>query len=177
MRALGRAADLSANALSMIERGATSPSVATLVKLARAMDIPVSAFFRQEIERKTVVLCRADSRQRIDIEAGILEQLGGEAFTGRMEPLVITAQAGGEEPRRLAHSGYELVYTLAGRLEYEVDGQPYLLEKDDSLLFAASLLHRWRNAGPGKAQAVVVMAGFEDGDFPSEYHLQGAEER
>ena len=45
MRALARMSGLSANALSMIERGKTSPSVSTLYKLATAMGIPITAFF------------------------------------------------------------------------------------------------------------------------------------
>ena len=40
MRKLARLSGLSANALSMIERGKTSPSVSTLYKLAEAMGMP-----------------------------------------------------------------------------------------------------------------------------------------
>ena len=48
MRALARRSGLSANALSMIERGLTSPSVSTLTKLAFALEVPIMAFFRRE---------------------------------------------------------------------------------------------------------------------------------
>jgi transcriptional regulator with XRE-family HTH domain len=43
MRALAKASGLSANALSMIERGKTSPSISTLYKLADALGVPVTA--------------------------------------------------------------------------------------------------------------------------------------
>jgi len=45
MRALGRQSGLSTNALSMIERGKTSPSVSTLYKIATALDIPDHCIF------------------------------------------------------------------------------------------------------------------------------------
>ena len=48
MRSLARDSGLSANALSMIERGLTSPSVSTLNKIATALGIPITAFFRTE---------------------------------------------------------------------------------------------------------------------------------
>jgi transcriptional regulator with XRE-family HTH domain len=48
MRALARRSGLSANALSMIERGLTSPSVSTLNKLAMALEVLITAFFRNE---------------------------------------------------------------------------------------------------------------------------------
>ena len=46
MRELARRSELSANALSMIERNLTSPSVSTLTKLANALEVPITAFFR-----------------------------------------------------------------------------------------------------------------------------------
>ena len=49
MRSLATASGLSANALSMIERGRTSPSVSTLYKLADALEVPITAFFRDEL--------------------------------------------------------------------------------------------------------------------------------
>jgi transcriptional regulator with XRE-family HTH domain len=45
MRSLATKSGLSANALSMIERGKTSPSVSTLYKLADALGVPVTSFF------------------------------------------------------------------------------------------------------------------------------------
>jgi len=45
IRGLGRLSGLSANALSVIERGLSSPSVSTLYKIATALEIPVTAFF------------------------------------------------------------------------------------------------------------------------------------
>lgn len=45
MRTLATKSGLSANALSMIERGKTSPSVSTLYKLADALGVSITAFF------------------------------------------------------------------------------------------------------------------------------------
>ena len=55
VRALSRASGLSANALSMIERSRTSPSVSTLYRLAEAMQVPVTVFFRVEGSRQKIV--------------------------------------------------------------------------------------------------------------------------
>jgi transcriptional regulator with XRE-family HTH domain len=52
MRALARASGLSTNALSMIERSRTSPSVSTLYKIADALEVPITAFFRLEPPRQ-----------------------------------------------------------------------------------------------------------------------------
>ena len=65
MRSLARASGLSTNALSMIERARTSPSVSTLYKLADALGVPITAFFRLEPSKQDIVFCKADQRRRM----------------------------------------------------------------------------------------------------------------
>lgn len=172
MRGLGRASGLSTNALSMIERGKTSPSVSTLYKVATALNVPITAFFRMEPQRQEIVFCKADQRTRIPIPRGQWEGLGGEIFIGGVEPLMLTLQAGANSGRfGMIHSGHEFVFCLDGQLEYEVEEQRFLLESGDSLIFAAQLQHRWRNPGQTLAKAVIVLSGFDTGERPSEFHI------
>src|SRR5512143_2752951 len=113
MRALAARSGLSANALSMIERGRTSPSVSTLYKLADALAIPVTEFFAPGAEKQNVLLIKADARTRVPFANGVWEGLGGEKFTGRVEPFVLTLESGassGQHP--MIHAGHEFVYCL-----------------------------------------------------------------
>jgi transcriptional regulator with XRE-family HTH domain len=77
MRTLARRSGLSANALSMIERGLTSPSVSTLNKLAMALEVPITAFFRLEPVREQIVFRKASERARVPFQRGLIEGLGG----------------------------------------------------------------------------------------------------
>ncbi len=172
MRALARRSGLSANALSMIERGLTSPSVSTLNKLATALEVPITAFFRQEPAREQVVFRKAAERNRVPFADGLIEGLGGESFVGKVEAFVLSMESGSSSgPHGMIHTGHELVFCLRGTLEYEVDGQIYLLEPGDNLIFAAQLMHRWRNPGNTVTNAIVMISAFEDNERPGEYHL------
>lgn len=172
MRALARASGLSANALSMIERGRTSPSVSTLYKLADAMGIPITAFFREEPPKNEVVFRKSGERTRVPFMRGLWEGLGGESFVGRVEPFMLTLESGASSgPFGIVHTGHEFVLCLRGQLEYQVENQRFLLESGDSLMFAAQLRHRWRNPGSNVANAVFVLAGFEHDERPSEFHI------
>lgn len=172
MRALARRSGLSANALSMIERGLTSPSVSTLNKLATALEVPITAFFRIERAREQVVFRKAAERIRVPFLRGVIEGLGGEAFVGRVEAFLLTLESGGSSgPHGMIHTGHEMVFCLRGSLEYEVDNQRYVLEAGDSLIFAAQLIHRWRNSGSTVTNAVIVISAFEESERPGEYHL------
>ena len=172
MRALARQSGLSANALSMIERGLTSPSVSTLNKLSVALQVPITAFFRQEPRREKIVFRKASERSRISFIRGVMEGLGGEAFAGRVEAFLVTLENGGSSgPSSLLHSGHELVFVLRGKLEYEVDGEIFFMEAGDSLIFSSNMSHRWRNVGDSVVNAIIVISGFEENERPSEYHV------
>ena len=172
MRALARRSGLSANALSMIERGLTSPSVSTLNKLATALEVPITAFFRQEPVREQIVFRKSSERTRIPFLRGLIEGLGGENFTGRVEAFLLTLENGGSSgPHGMIHTGHEVVFCFRGVIEYEVEDKRFVLEAGDSLIFSAQLVHRWRNLGSNTANALIVISAFEESERPGEYHV------
>jgi transcriptional regulator with XRE-family HTH domain len=167
MRELARRSGLSANALSMIERGRVSPSVSTLYKIAGALGVSITRFFGEEPAQTDIVLVRAAERTRVPFVRGVWEGLGGEKFSGPVEPFVLTLEAGassGTSP--LVHTGREFVFCLRGNLEYLIERQRLELAAGDSLLFAAYLKHRWRNPGPTVVNALVVLSGFSEARPP-----------
>jgi transcriptional regulator with XRE-family HTH domain len=172
MRALARRSGLSANALSMIERGLTSPSVSTLSKLASALEVPITAFFRQEPEKQKVVFRKAGERTRLPFLRGLWEGLGGESYIGRLEAFMLTLERGASSgPHGMLHTGHEFVFCLRGNVDFEVDGQHYMFQQGDSLIFTAQLVHRWRNPGQTVANIIIVISGFEESERPVEFHL------
>jgi transcriptional regulator with XRE-family HTH domain len=176
MRALARESGLSTNALSMIERGRTSPSVSTLYKIAEALQVPITAFFRIEPPRREIVLRKANERAHVTFSRGDWEGLGGESFIGGMEPFLLTLEPGANSGRfSMSHSGHEFVLCLSGKLEYEVEEERFMLEPGDSLLFAATLQHRWRNAAKVTTRVVINLACFEEGERPAEFHFTSFE--
>ncbi len=167
IRALARQSGLSANALSLIERGRSSPSVSTLYKVAGAMNVPITTFFQTEPELHDVVHIRAGERTRVPFTRGLVEGLGGEQFSGRVEPFAITLENGANSgPQPIVHTGHEFVLCLRGQLEYQVEDEIFLLEAGDTLLFTAHRQHRWRNPGPLVTSAIFVLSGFTDGEDP-----------
>ena len=176
MRTLATMSGLSANALSMIERGKTSPSVSTLYRLADAMGIPVTDFFSPEIIRKKVVFLKSSERSRLPFMRGLWEGLGGEHFTGRVMPFMLTLENGASSgPSTLTHTGHEFVYVVRGQLEYMVENQVYDMETGDSLLFAANLKHRWRNPGGTVTNVLVIVSEYAESDHPISMHMEKEE--
>jgi transcriptional regulator with XRE-family HTH domain len=176
IRSLATKSGLSANALSMIERGKTSPSVSTLYKLADGLGVPITEFFGSASEKQSTILVKADARTRVPFSRGVWEGLGGEQFTGRVEPFILTLESGATSgPHNMLHSGHEFVFCLRGHLEYLVEKQVYLLDAGDSLLFAANLNHRWRNPSTVVTNAMIVLSGFAEGEEPHAMHWKKGE--
>ena len=176
MRALATKSGLSANALSMIERGKTSPSVSTLYKLSDAMGISITAFFGPETDKKQVVFIRSDERTRMAFTRGVFEALGGEQFAGRVEPFMLTMESGATSgPHMITHTGHEFVFCLRGELDYQVEKENFHLSAGDSLLFASQLKHKWRNAGKTVTNALIIISGFAEGEQPNAMHWKKSE--
>lgn len=171
MRELARRSSLSANALSMIERGLTSPSVSTLSKLATAMGVPITVFFRHEPERSPVVLTQKKDRIRVEISKGFWESLGGDEFLGKLFAMEFTLEPGATSgPHIWVHTGNEFLYCLEGILDYEIDGSMQHLKPGDSVIFTPELPHRWANTSMAPCRALLVIANFNSGDRPPAFH-------
>jgi transcriptional regulator with XRE-family HTH domain len=176
MRTLATKSGLSANALSMIERGRTSPSVSTLYKLADALGVPITEFFGPQADKQDILLIKADERTRVPFSRGVWEGLGGEKFSGRVEPFILTLESGASSGQHsIVHTGHEFVFCLRGQLEYLVEKQYFHLDTGDNLLFAAHLNHRWRNPGNTVTNALVVLSGFIEGELPHSMHWKKVE--
>ncbi len=172
MRGLARTSGLSANALSMIERGLTSPSVSTVYKISHAMGLPITDIFRDQHQRIPCVLRKHGKSRRIAVPDASIEELGGEEFDGLVEPFAISLEPGansGELP--IIHTGSDFIFVLEGKVSYEIEGKSYSLEAGDSLLFAGNLPHSFHNRESVPARILVVLSGFSEGEFPGEHIL------
>jgi transcriptional regulator with XRE-family HTH domain len=172
LRALAELCGLSANTISLVERGKTSPSVATLHRLATGLGVSMTFFF-EEAERREVVFVRADHRARTRSDSVIMENLGSGLRGQTMEPLLVVLQPGagsGDEP--IVHLGHEFVFCFEGKIEYRIKDDRYLLDVGDSLIFEAHLPHRWRNAGEGPSTVLLILQTQEGREESVEQHLQ-----
>jgi len=171
MRALARASGLSANALSMIERGLTSPSVSTVYKISHAMGLPITDIFRDQHQRIPCVHRKHGKSRRINPEASI-EELGGKEFDGLLEPFTILLEPGGNSGELpIIHTGTDFTFVLEGKVSYEIEGKSHFLEAGDSLLFNGTLPHSFQNPNSVPARILLVLSGFSEGEFPGEHIL------
>ena len=172
IRALAEQSGLNVNTLSLIENGKTSPSVSTLQQVAAALKTPITAFFEIETAPQRIVYQKADNRRAAAFAHGTLADLGTGFSRPGLEPFIVTLEPqadSGDTP--IVHTGLEFVFCLEGRIGYEVDGQAFILEPGDSLVFEAHLPHRWHNAGESPSRSLLLLCPADERDRPDEKHF------
>jgi transcriptional regulator with XRE-family HTH domain len=170
-RTLAQACDLSANAIGLIERGESSPSVSTLHRLALALEVPITELFT-DTEGQAVVLTKKSQRSQAHRGQIQMENLAEGLSDQCMEPFLVTLQPGagtGADP--VVHLGEEFVFCLEGEIEYRVAGQAYELEAGDSLMFQANQPHCWCNLSEKPARLLLVFHAAEESQRWWQQHL------
>ena len=143
---LARVAQLSTGMLSKIENGQTSPSLSTLRSVAGALNVPVTALFREYEEERDAVFVKAGKGLMIErrgTRAGHQYQLLGHSPGGAVvvEPYLITLSEKSDVFPLFQHDGKELIYVLEGSVAYRHANRVYELEPGDSLFFEADAPH------------------------------------
>ncbi len=171
LRELADRCGLSANAISLIERGENSPTVSSLHRLATAFEVPITEFFQEE-EATSCVFVQKGNGMRIQNADVELESLGFGFPHQQLEPFKMTVDPGMETSSgKISHPGQEFVYCLQGELDYLVGEEHYPLKAGDSLLLDASQPHGWRNPYQEPATILLVFQAIQDRHLARQRHL------
>jgi transcriptional regulator with XRE-family HTH domain len=175
LRKLAERSGLNINTLSLVENGKSSPSVSTLQHLARALKVPITAFFEAEPDPKQVVFVRHNQGPRVTFESIRLEHLGKDLDGHAIQPFVVVLEpGGGSGSQMIVHTGHEFVYCLAGKVLYWIDEVRYELGPGDSLVFESYLPHRWENLNTGESHIILVIIPADRHESPGGHHFQPA---
>jgi quercetin dioxygenase-like cupin family protein len=102
----------------------------------------------------------------------MMESLGSGLPNQKVVPFLVTLEPDKDVPSvPIVHLGEEWVYCLEGVVVYEVAGEQFRLQSGDSLLFRASLPHRWHNPGTQPALLILVLEISQDQDVAVEQHV------
>ena len=170
LRKLAELSGLSINAISKIERGDTSPTVASLHQLASALGVHITDLFSQDSHMTTVFVKRGQTTA-LNNNGITIESLGRGLLHQQLEVFTMLIEPGcGNEAEPVSHFGEEYVYCLNGGLTYFVGEQTFLLEPGDRLLFKASQPHSWHNAGSEAAEILLVLQTDPGQPLPHKLH-------
>jgi transcriptional regulator with XRE-family HTH domain len=155
LRELAERAGVTESFLSQVEREVTSPSIASVQRIARALDLGIAELFVDEPPLGRVV--RRTDRRRIAYNGlNAVDEFLTAGRDGRLQVILTTLEPGGGtgDEAYTHESDEEVVIILEGSLELWVGEEHHLLAVGDSITYSSRQPHRNRNPGP--ARAVVL---------------------
>jgi transcriptional regulator with XRE-family HTH domain len=139
-------ANISLGMLSKIEHAQTAPSLNTLVNLARAADVPVTALFRGLDEEHDIVITRAGEGNEIIHEGSsptrLYQDLGSLRGPHRqIEAMLTTVTDDDEQFPLYQHEGIEFIHILDGSMDYGYGSSSYKLDPGDTIQIHGEVAH------------------------------------
>jgi len=158
LRTLAGRAGFSASFLSLLEKGRVSPSIASLERIARALDVTIVELLRHPdtADRRVVRGALRPAFTSTWSQARI-ESLSSGADTARLEALAVTLAPSGTSGAHLAEQPRDqFAFQLKGSLVLFIGDERVELKAGDAITIPAGTPHRWQNAGRRPAQVLLV---------------------
>lgn len=149
--------------LSQIENNFVTPPIATLLKIATALGVPIGYFFQDSPQQRNMIVVRKEDRYGVAKGPHIshigyqYEPLAYPKIDKCMEPFIVVM-----EERQASdivfnnHRGEEFLYVLEGSLEFCYGDESVILSEGDSLYFDSIVPHGYRGID-GPARTLVVI--------------------
>jgi transcriptional regulator with XRE-family HTH domain len=136
--------------LSQMENHLVSPSLGTMIKLAKALGVKVGDLLG-ETEGEPFAIVRKDERKtvsRFASKEGVkygyaYESLGFEKKNRHMEPFIVTLEpATVKTSKTSVHDGEEFIFVLEGAMEVILGNHNDVLYPGDSIYYDSTIPHR-----------------------------------
>ncbi|RCS95159.1 XRE family transcriptional regulator [Brevibacterium aurantiacum] len=157
---LSRVAGVSQGLLSQIERGRGNPAYLTLLKIAKAFDVPVGRFFDSGGEPADNRVVRADKRRQLQVtDRGLVYELLTPTMNGQLLVLKARIPAGysNESVPFNHHRAEECLFVLEGTCYFQVGEDGYTLDAGDSITYQGDQPHWFRVLGDAEAVIIATM--------------------
>ncbi len=147
--------------LSMVESGKKSPPIATLSKIASALNVDIAAFFEHKKPEDQIILVRKGEGKKVVRDGNVFgyryESIAPTKRHKKMEPFIVTHIYQTKKLGRFDHEGEELFYVLEGSIKFYYGDKEYLLKEGDCLYFDSNIPHRGESVGKKPAKVLVVI--------------------
>lgn len=153
---------LSTGYLSKIERGLSSPPIATLSRIAAALGVKPSDFFEVHEKSDRLSIVAPDERKPLSRQGlpfgYYYESIAYKKHGKLIEPYIITLTPDCSDKRMFSHNGEEMQFLLEGSIKLTYDEEEYFIDQVGTCIyFDSSAPHRADADGGREAKLLVVV--------------------
>lgn len=149
-----------------IEQEKNIPSLAPLIKIARALGVRLGTFLDDTDSYGPVVVRAGEYQKGVRFTSQASEtrehlnfySLAFDKAGRNMEPFIVDIEPGLQSDYMLSsHEGEEFIYVLEGDIEINYGKETYLLSKGDSIYLDSVVLHNVHAANNNAARILAVV--------------------
>ncbi|QIB35575.1 helix-turn-helix domain-containing protein [Ancylobacter pratisalsi] len=160
LKDLAAMAGCSESLLSRIENALVVPSLSTLHRLSKALNVNVAALIDPK-EEQICTIYGPNNRPRYtraaeEGDGSTAEILTPFAEHRQLEGLLLEMPAHGPMCGPFQHAGEEVGYILSGELELHVEGEHYRVQTGYSFFFQSDRIHSYRASGNENCRVIWV---------------------
>lgn len=161
LRDLAKHTGLTRSFLSQVERGKSSPSIASLERIACALHIRLSHFFEEDFPKRFSLIRKNRDKKFVTKRLKTsCEVLASDILDITMVPLVFTLDAGGkiEKAHLETYRKERFMFTQKGKIELACsteDKKKFIMEEGDSLYCKCDVSCK-KMSNIGNEQAVML---------------------
>lgn len=163
---LSEMTDLSKPLLSQIENDQVIPPLATLLRIAKALNVPLQTFFEEEDNTQKCLVVKAGEATRMHRRPShggppqpyFYHSLAYGKKHKHMEPFLVEFDpAHTEQSQPVRHAGEEFFHILEGRIQLNHGDKTYILEAGDSVYWDSNEPHSLKALGDEIARGIAVL--------------------
>lgn len=164
---LGEMTGLSKGLLSRIENNQVSPPIATLSKIAKALDVSIGIFFTEaETDDSSLSVIRKRDRREILRRGSRIgytyQSLSQLKPPHAIQPFIVQFPVSAQKPPMLFdHTGEEFMLVLGGEVDVVYGDRTIRLKTGDAVHFDSSVPHAAHSVGEEDSECLVVVIGRE----------------
>jgi transcriptional regulator with XRE-family HTH domain len=150
---------LSQGLISLIERDKTNPTVTTLWKIAKALDVNIGYFFSEEENSIMNPVIRKNNHRKLLIgnEETIYELLTIDPHR-KIDVQKITLKSKTSSSADLiSHEGEECIYVVKGTFKVKTANGTYMLSEGDSIEYKSTVPHLFTNESDDECILICAM--------------------
>jgi len=159
LRSLAGSAGVSHAMLSLIESGQTSPSVATLEKIADGLGTSIAEFFISTQEEESIELFSLTERAKVKLKGkSTLTPLASQQHRTGFEPILVRLEAGGKFNDDLywINSSHAYAWVRHGKAVLEYEGKKFPIQETHSVYYDPRKPHNWLNRSNKECELLIV---------------------
>lgn len=161
LKDLAKATGFTKGYLSKVENSEKAPPVSTLLILAKALAVNISAIFSEDDEKTTITLVKKAELKTMARDGSAFgysyEPLAYNFHGRRMDPYILTLPSKPRRRRIFQHKGEEILVVLEGTMRFIHGDKEFIVGEGDCVYFDSSIPHFGIAVGSKPVKCLMII--------------------